>query len=326
MKQTLKIIGIALGVLVLLAIVQKLLVGNFDGEMLSNRSSDYSAPSGGLPGTSLPSFSNPMDSKSVSDIGRNSGRFEERAEVSQNAPAPEKMPSEPAKKIIKNGNLSLRVGSIDKAAGKITEVAKNNQGEVSSSNFSQYGSSSKSGSMTVKVPVANFEKAFSELKEVAIIVTNESTTGQDVTEQYADLQAQLRNKQTEEQAFVRIMDQAGKIEDILAVQRELSRVRGQIEQLQGKIKLLESQTDMSTIGISLSEDTNVTIVDSWRPWQVVKESANELIKSVQDWIDFLIRLVIKVIPVLLLYGIIIYIFYLIGRKIYVKFIKKDTLQ
>jgi galactitol-specific phosphotransferase system IIB component len=228
------------------------------------------------------------------------------------------------KKIIKNGNLNLRVDSVDKAAEKITEIAKSNGGDVFSSNFNQYKTSSKSGNITLKVPFKNFEKTFGEVKKVAIVVVTESTTGQDVTEQYTDLQAQLKNKQAEEQSYVRLLDQAQKMDDIIAITRQLSVTRGEIERLQGRIRLMDAQTDMATISVSLSEDVSVTIVDSWRPWQVVKESTRELVKSVQDWIDFIIRLIIKVIPVLLLYGLILYIFYRIGKALYRKFWKKET--
>jgi hypothetical protein len=114
------------------------------------------------------------------------------------------------------------------------------------------------------------------------------------------------------------------MDDILSITQQLSQVRGEIESLQGRIRFMNSQTDMASISISLTEDTNVTIADSWRPWQVVKESINALIKNIQEGISFLIRLVIEVVPMLILYGIIIFAFYRIGRVIYGKFRKKNT--
>jgi hypothetical protein len=89
---------------------------------------------------------------------------------------------------------------------------------------------------------------------------------------------------------------------------------------------MDSQTDMANITATLTEDVNVTVVDSWRPWQVVKESVNGLVKNVQGWVDFLIKLVILAIPILLLYGLVILIFYKIGKKIYSRFQKKDIGQ
>ena len=224
----------------------------------------------------------------------------------------------PDKKVIKNGNLTLKVDNSDESSAKISQIAQDNGGEVFSSNFYENPKNIKSGSITVKVPVANFEKTFSELKKVATLVVQESTSGQDVTEEYADLQSQLKNKQAEEAQFVQILGQAQKIQDILDVTRELSRVRGEIELLQGRIKLLNSQTDMASIFISLSEDANITVIDSWRPWQVVKNSVNVLIKKAQGFVDFVIVLVITAIPLILLYALLFYVLYRIGKKIYFK--------
>lgn len=222
------------------------------------------------------------------------------------------------KKIIKNGSLNLKVNSVDDVSREISDIAKNNGGEISASNFYQTAKNVKSGTITVKVPVANFEKAFSELKKVATLVVRESTSGQDVTEQYTDLQAQLKNKQAEEQQYLEILKQAQKISDILEVTQQLSRVRGEIERLQGRIKFMDSQTDMSSITITLSEDENITFADSWRPWQVVKETFNALFKDIQKFINFLIVLIIRVIPVLILYALIVLVVWVVGKKIYLK--------
>lgn len=326
MKKILKVIGIIAGALVLLVIILKVSVGVFEGSKLSGRNSSLGVPgpmgvgtdySGNVPSGDSLKMTSPATPEESSlgyqQTDRSSGS------LTAKDPAADK-------KIIKNGNLNLRVDSVDRASEKISEIAKSKEGEVFLSNFNQRGTNTKSGNVTIKVPVKNFENTFSELKKIAIVVVTESTSGTDVTEQYVDLQAQLKNKQAEEQSYVRLLDQAQKMEDIIAITRQLSTVRGEIERIQGRVRYMDSQTDMSTISVALSEDTNVTIVDSWRPWQVVKESARELIKSVQSWIDFIIKLVIIVVPVILLYGIILYMFYRIGRWIYFKFRKKDVVQ
>ncbi|MEK7598246.1 MAG: DUF4349 domain-containing protein [Patescibacteria group bacterium] len=228
----------------------------------------------------------------------------------------------PDKKVIKNGNLNLKVLSADEASSQIAEIAKRNDGDVFSSNFYENAKNIKSGSLTVKVLVANFENTFQEIKKVATLVMQESTTGQNMTEEYTDLQSQLKNKQAEEAQFVQILGQAQKIQDILDVTRELSRVRGEIEMFQGRIKFLNSQTDMASIFVSLSEDANITLADSWRPLQVAKEAVNALIKKAQSFVNFAIVLIVTVIPIILLYALLVYVIYLIGRKIYVKIKEK----
>lgn len=317
MNKTLKIVGVALGVLVVLFLAFITFKKTMLGTTSVVKYPDYSY--GGV-AQGLSRESAPMAAGSALS------NLPSTSKMAGNLATDESVPTElPGidKKIIKNGNLSLKVDSVDKSSVSISKIAKDNGGEVASSNFRQSGTNVKSGYITVKVPVANFEKAFSDLKKVASLVISESTSGTDVTEQYVDLQAQLKNKQTEEEAFARIMNQAQKIDDILAVQTQLSRVRGEIESLQGRIKYLESQTDMSTITINLSEDANISVVDKWRPWQVIKESASVLIKKVQDFVDFVIRLIILVLPIFLLYALLIWVIYGIGKKIYLKLKKKD---
>lgn len=230
------------------------------------------------------------------------------------------------KKIIKNGYLTMKVNNADSAAENIGNIAKNNGGGVFSSNFSKNPQTNiKSGTITIRVPVANFDKALTEIKKAAALVVQESTTGQDVTEEYTDLQAQLKNKRAEEQQFVAILGRAQKIQDILDVTEQLSRVRGEIEQLQGRIKYLNSQADMSSITATLSEDQNITISDTWRPLQVMKDAVNSLLSKIRGFVNFVIVLIITVIPVIILYALLALVIYWIGKKIYKKF-KKEQQQ
>jgi len=230
------------------------------------------------------------------------------------------------KKIIKSGYLTCKVASADEASEEMAKIAKANGGEVFSTDFSQDENNVKSGTVTVKVPVASFEKTFEELKKVASLIISESTSGLDVTEQYTDLQSRLKNKQAEEQAFASILQRSGEIDDVLKVTKELARVRGEIEVLQGKIRLLESQTDMSTIAVNLTEDKKITVTDKWRPLQLAKDSINSLFKDAQKFVNFVIILVIQVIPVLVLYLLLFFVIYLIIRKIYRKIKAKKEIS
>ncbi|KKQ28584.1 MAG: hypothetical protein US44_C0009G0011 [Candidatus Moranbacteria bacterium GW2011_GWD1_37_17] len=220
------------------------------------------------------------------------------------------------KRVIKDGTLSLKVKRTEEAVSEIAEIVKRKGGEIFSTNLNEFSKGQKSGMVVVKVPVREFEIAISEIKKVATQVVNEYTSGQDVTEQYVDLQAQLKNKQAEEQTFVGLLDRSGKLDDVLAVTREISRVRGEIERLQGKIRYLESQTDMATIAISLSEDVEVAPVGSgWRPGQVFKQAVSDLVKSAQGFVDNLIRFLIIGLPSIVVFLIIFWIAWLVIKKI-----------
>lgn len=316
MNKFLKIGGIFLGVFVFFVIV--VIFMNAYRSMLSGSSNSFGSADVST-SSSLPSrgFSNPLST--------NSSKSEKMAvapsAVSDGTSVSQDL-AQTDKKIIKNGDLTLKVNNADESAKKISEIAKNNNGEVFSTSFYQSASNVKNGTITVKVPVANFEKTFAEIKKVASLVVRESISGQDVTEQYVDLQAQIKNRQAEEQSYIKILDRAQKIEDVLAVTQQLSMVRGNIEQLQGRIKYLESQTDMSTISAQISEDQAITVIDSWRPWQIVKESFNSLAKILQGFVNFIIRLIIVIIPFLIIFlaiwAIIIWAVYRVGKKIYLK--------
>lgn len=274
---------------------------------------------------SVPAMSEMSLSKDVSnvDMMESEMAFSDEEGFGGRAMSPsESATSEPVlteKKVIKNGNLTLKVESTEQSAQKISELVKNLGGEVFSTNFFERKKGQKSGSITVKVPVDKFEEALGQIKTVATQVISESTTGRDVTEQYSDLQAQLKNKRAEEESFVKILDRAGDIEDVLAVTKQISRVRGEIERLEGRIRFMDSQTDMSTITISLSEDVEITPVQNdWRPWQVAKKAFSDLIVNIQDFVDGVIRFIIIGIPSLIPFLVFLGIVYWAGKKIWVK--------
>ena len=244
--------------------------------------------------------------------------------ITSEPPAMEALLPASDSRIIKNGNLSVKVHGVDQASEEISHIAKQNGGQVLSSNINQTTRNMKSGYITVKVPVVAFEKTFSDLKGIASFVVSESVFGQDVTEQYTDLQAQLGNKQSEEQAFQKILDQnPAKIDDILAITREISRVRGEVELLQGRIKFMDSQTDFSTITVAITEEITVGgDAVSWRPWQIIKDELNNFFKDMQVFGGFAIYLIVRVIPMLLVITLFVFIFWKVGKKAYENFFRK----
>ena len=86
------------------------------------------------------------------------------------------------------------------------------------------------------MPAENFDNVMRSLRGLAVEVTSESTSSKDVTEEYIGLSAKLHNLEATEEQLLRLMEKAEKVEDILSVQRELSRTRGEIEQTNGRIQ------------------------------------------------------------------------------------------
>jgi hypothetical protein len=168
-----------------------------------------------------------------------------------NAPA-ESGQADIDRKIVKTGYMTLEVNDITEAIAGITRVAKELEGYVVSSD--QSGDKDITyGRIAIRVPSDRFDEALDRLRKLAVKVPNESTSSQDVTEEYTDLQAQLRNLEATEAQYLELLKKAEKVEDMLAVQRELSNVRGQIEQIKGRIHYLERTSDMALIEVNLQK-------------------------------------------------------------------------
>ncbi len=316
-KKILKIAGLSLLAFLILYFGLMIVLNGFktSGKFVSNQlalstiedSFGVSAPSSGSNGIYSPEMARDMDAvKAVR---------QESADGVATAPTD--------KKIIKTGNLSLKVEKAETAAENITNIAKLNKGEVANSYFSESSRGVKSGYLTVRVPYQNFEVVFNEIKKVATQVISEASNAQDITAEYIDLEARLKNKRAEEVSFVALLNRSGKIEEILSVTREVARVRGEIEQLDGQMRYLNSQTDMSTITVNLSEDVAiVSVSQDWRPWQNIKTSVKQLITNLQNFVDGMISFLIIVLPALIIYALIIWLLYFIGRKVYRRYFNK----
>lgn len=215
--------------------------------------------------------------------------------------APEPFPSPTAgqtaadvdQKIIKNGSLRLVVDDVSEATAAITTLAGAEEGFVQHSSVSERADGTHVGSITIRVPSSRFEAVIQSIKAVANVVETESVSGQDVTEQFTDLQAQLRNAEAQEATFLAVLDRATTVEDILNVQRELGYIRAQIESLQGRMQYLENVTSYSTIDVSLSEEPSLVIPSKeFRPLTSVKEAAQALVVIGQQFVIGFIWLVI----------------------------------
>jgi hypothetical protein len=169
-------------------------------------------------------------------------------------PAP--LPNIPAAstKVIKNASLEIRVtkGSFERQFARATSVAEQFRGFVSSSSVTETDRKVSSGTLTVRVPSNQFQAAMRRFQGLGK-VTNEEQSGQDVTKEFVDLEARLRHAKTEEAFFLRLLDQAKSISDMIQVQSQLSAVQLRIEEIQGQLNYLNDQTSFSTITARIYE-------------------------------------------------------------------------
>ena len=196
-----------------------------------------------ISGCASPSVAPPGEESEHSDGGQDEGEI----------------PLEPAadRKIVKEGSITLEVEDIAETMGEVAEMADELNGYVVSSYKRQY-ERGVSGHITIRVPVEKFEEAFVRLRQLAVAVPYETTTAEDVTEEYVDLEAQLSNLQATEAQYLVLLEKAETVEEMLKVQKELSNVRGQIEQIEGRIKYLEQTSETSLIEVNLQETEGLT--------------------------------------------------------------------
>lgn len=178
------------------------------------------------------------------------------------AKAPQESGSEttPAlpRKIIYNAQIDLVVESLTAAESQIMQLLKSNGGYVSETEMTTYPAAPRSATWKVRVPVDTFDAFIASVVRLGELNRNH-VDSQDVTQEYYDLEARIANKQQEEKRLLKhLADSTGKLEEILAVERELSRVRGEIEQGQGRLRLLANQTALSTVTITATEARGYT--------------------------------------------------------------------
>ena len=186
---------------------------------------------------------------------------------------------DPTRKIIFTANLALSAGDVNRTFSDAMDLARSNGGYVEKSQFSndREENGRRSASMTIRVPVQNYDSLVSSLRTInGAEVDTEGSNSNEVTEQYIDLESRLRNLERTEQQYLELLTKAVNIQEILTVQDRLSSVRSQIEQILGRLKVLDNQTDFATVNLTIApllakveapNDKNWTmtgvLVESW---------------------------------------------------------------
>ena len=216
--------------------------------------------------------------------------------------------------IIRTANLSLLVSDTDEAMATISKMAEDNGGWVVNSSVYQYNETAKTGNITIRVPSAGFNSALEALRGLAVEVRNESTSGQDVTEEFVDLSARLENLEATAERVRAFLEDADTVEEALAVNQELSRLESEIEAMKGRLQYLSESASFSTITVDLTPDVVAQPIDtSWRPAIVFRNAIDSLVEALQSVAEFAIWFVIYMVPLLIVVGVPLW---LVGRFIW----------
>jgi hypothetical protein len=201
-------------------------------------------------------------------------------------------------KIIKTAYLTIEVKDVTGSVESLKTLAVTNGGYLSSTNVQKNSNNQLSGTVVLRVPQAQFENTLSGVKAIGT-VKSASTQGEDVTEEYIDLQAQKTSYQNQLAQYNAIMKQSTKVEDIIKVQEQIDRVQTELDRLEGRLKYLNSRIDLSTITVNLQE-----------PEPVGGEAGHNFVSTINTgisgflgMIDAIVILFFTLLPLLVLGGI-----------------------
>ena len=159
------------------------------------------------------------------------------------------LPGFDGEKIVKTAELGIRAEDVRESASRAQEIADRFGGSVTSSRIDG-GDGTVSADLVLSVPSAEFEAALDDLRRLGE-VTTDTVGGEDVTEEFVDLQSRERNLLAAEGSLLRLYDEAESVDDSLSIERELTDLRGEIETVQGRIQYLEERTSTSRLSLTI---------------------------------------------------------------------------
>jgi hypothetical protein len=252
------------------------------------------------------------DMDSPSEEAESEAVTEESSESETKAPvvATERM-------IIHQASLSVNVKELDKAQSNIEQKVEQYGGYIVESNVFQEDDQTSSGKMIVRIPEKNFEKFLLDAEGEAAEILERNVTGQDVTEQYVDLESRVKSKRAVEERLLEFMSKAQKTDDLLKISADLATIQEEIEVMVGKMKYLENQTSFSTIELTMYENRVVVPeIESkeLNTWEKTKKQLATSTNSILSAGSALIVFFIGNLPVLVILGAIGFVVYVVIKR------------
>lgn len=224
-------------------------------------------------------------------------------------------------KIIKNADVTLWVDDVESTADAVADVATKYEGFVSSSQLGNNGyvpypyasgsnaSEINSGWVQIRVPADKLEAAVADISALGD-VRSTSTSAGDVTTQYVDMAARLENLKASESRMRELLAQTETVADAIAVESELSRLRSEIDSLEGQLRYLDEQVDMSGISVNMSKTPSPgSVFDNFSLSELFTNALRGALKVV-EWI---ITVAVALVPVALVVWIVVLIVRAIRR-------------
>jgi hypothetical protein len=194
--------------------------------------------------------------------------------------------------IQRTANLTLLVDDVSQAATQIRTLAEGYKDGFVVSSTQREENGRPAATVTIRVPADRFDEAMDKLKALGR-VNNEQVSAKDITEEFVDTDARLRNLRATEARYLDLLQQAKTVDDVLKVEQQLSNIRGQIEQLQGRLQFLSrsAATSLITVELRLPAAAQTPPPSDWAVQPIFRNAWAALLSTLQ----FLLAAVIWVV-------------------------------
>lgn len=210
--------------------------------------------------------------------------------------------------ILKSAEIKLLVENTDNAIDRTTQVVGDSGGYIISSRvwYQPYydGENYKYATITIGVPVQQFERTLSRLRGLAVQVLDETASGEDVTDQYVDLQSQLTNLEATRERIKSFLTDAKSVDEALRINAELTEIERQVEEIKGRMNYLQGRSSYSTITINFEPElpeilpTPTPQPNPWQPGETFEDARETVTRAYQGIMDFLIWVFVVMVPIL----------------------------
>ena len=224
--------------------------------------------------------------------------------------------------IVRTADLSLVVEDTEQTLEDIEDLVTELEGYIS--NLQTWRINEQlAATVTLRIPSVYFGQARERMKDLATEVDSENVSGQDVTEEYVDLEARLHNLEVAEDELLELLASAQETrqdaESILAIYREVTSIRGQIEQIQGRMQYLEDATSLATLTVSLTpeEEEEPVVEPGWDPLRQARDALRTLVNALKVLADLTIWVALFILPlvaVLILPFVLIWLGWFLWRR------------
>ena len=224
------------------------------------------------------------------------------AQVARNVAAPTEKAAYP-RMIVRTANVKILVADTAKTVDAVTQSVEASGGYVSGSHIWRDGELLRA-TLTLRVPSEKLTSTLASIRGLAKRVENEVITSEDASQEYVDLESQLRNLEATEielrELMTGIRKNAKRAQEVLEMHQQLNAIRSQIEQIKGRMRYLGSVASMSTVSLEIAPDliAQPVVEPGWQPVVIAKDASRALVGVLQSAATTAIWFFIYVLPIL----------------------------